>query len=79
MYHNLVSSYNTYVKKESNVHIFGGISSLDIIETLQSSQIPSGLSVSFVPQILQSIFQFRVQSIGDLVRTYDKIVANVEE
>ena len=35
---------------------FGVISSLLTIENLQSSQIPSGLSVSFTTQILQIIF-----------------------
>mgnify|MGYP000388971861 CR=1 FL=1 len=36
-------------------HKFGDILSSRIIENLQSSQIPSGLSVSFTPQILQII------------------------
>jgi len=37
------------------LYIFGGISSLLIIENLQSSHIPSGLSVSLHSQILQII------------------------
>ena len=36
---------------------FGGIESLFTIENLQSSQIESGLLVSFTPQILQIIFK----------------------
>ena len=36
--------------------MFGGISLLLIIDTLQSSHMPSGLSVSFTPHILQIIY-----------------------
>lgn len=36
--------------------MFDGISSLLIIENLQSSQIPSGLSVSFTLHILHIIY-----------------------
>jgi hypothetical protein len=36
-------------------YIVGGIPSLLMIENLQSSQIPSGLSVLLTPQILQII------------------------
>lgn len=46
------SKYNHMSQK------LGEMSSLLIILNLQSSQIPSGLSVSLTPHILQSIFLF---------------------
>jgi len=44
-----------FVKSNKNQK-FGGIFLLNSIDSLQSSHIPSGFVVSFIPQILQMTF-----------------------
>jgi len=44
-----------FVKSNKNQK-FGGIPLLNSIESLQSSHMPSGFVVSFIPQILQMTF-----------------------